>query len=174
MSIDFQIEKSNIINDVLIITPSISEDARGNIWTSFLHSEIDELLPEGLFFKHDKFSFSKNNVLRGIHGDSKSWKLVTCIHGEIQQVVVDLRKESQTYMHWADFTISHNNQILILLPPMMGNAYHVKSKDALYHYKLAYEGSYIDADQQFTYRWNDEEIGIKWACKKPILSDRDK
>ena len=173
MSIDFQIEESKIIKDVWIIIPSISEDSRGNIWTSFIKGEIESIISDGLHFKHDKFSTSKQNVLRGIHGDTKSWKLVTCVYGEIQQVVVDMRKDSPTYLQWQDFIISNESQKLILIPPNMGNAYFVKSDKAVYHYKLAYDGDYIDADEQFSVKWNDESIGIKWLTSTPILSARD-
>lgn len=173
MSIEFIIEESTEIKGIFIITPSISQDLRGNIWTSFLKDEIEKLLPKNLFFKHDKFSTSKQNVLRGIHGDSKSWKLVTCVYGEIQQVVVDRREKSLTYNKWLDFTIHANNQILVLIPPNMGNAYYVTSKDAVYHYKLAYQGDYIDADEQFTLSWNDPDVNVSWVSESPILSNRD-
>ena len=106
MNINFEIEKSKIINGVWIIKPSISRDSRGNIWTSFLKDEVEKLLPDGLYFKHDKFSESRHNVLRGIHGDRKTWKLVTCVFGEIQQVVVDLRESSSTFMKWEKFVIN--------------------------------------------------------------------
>ena len=173
MSIEFDIQQSTEITGVYIFKPSISEDSRGNIWTSFLQDEVEELLPDDLYFKHDKFSTSKHNVLRGIHGDTKSWKLVTCVFGEIQQVVVDMRKNSPTYKQWQSFTINKNNQQLILIPPNMGNAYYVKSSEAVYHYKLAYDGDYIDADEQFSVSWNDDSIGIKWLSDNPILSNRD-
>lgn len=173
MSIDFKIQESTKISGVYILTPSVSEDIRGNIWTSFLKDEVEKLLPDDLFFKHDKFSTSKHNVLRGIHGDTKSWKLVTCVHGEIQQVVVDMRKKSPTYKQWQDFNISKDNQQLILIPPNMGNAYYVNSSEAVYHYKLAYIGDYIDADEQFSLRWNDNTIGINWMSNNPVLSNRD-
>jgi dTDP-4-dehydrorhamnose 3,5-epimerase len=173
MSIEFDIQQSTEISGVYILTPSISKDSRGNIWTSFLKDEVEKLLPSDLYFKHDKFSTSKYNVLRGIHGDTKSWKLVTCVHGEIQQVVVDCRKDSPTYKQWQSFIISQSNQQLILIPPNMGNAYYVKSSEAVYHYKLAYDGDYIDADEQFSVSWNDDSIGIKWLSNNPILSNRD-
>jgi dTDP-4-dehydrorhamnose 3,5-epimerase len=173
MSIEFDIQQSTEISGVYILTPSISKDARGDIWTSFLKDEVEVLLPDDLHFKHDKFSTSKYNVLRGIHGDTKSWKLVTCVFGEIQQVVVDMRKNSPTYKQWQSFTISKNNQQLILIPPYMGNAYYVKSPEAVYHYKLAYNGDYIDAGEQFSINWNDDSIGIKWLSDNPILSNRD-
>lgn len=174
MSITFKIKESEKINGVYIITPSIGEDLRGNIWTSFLKDEIEKLLPQDLFFKHDKFSTSKQNVLRGIHGDEKSWKLVTCVYGDIDQVVVDCRKDSSTYLQWEKFRINSKNQILVLIPPNMGNSYYVYSKEAVYHYKLAYEGDYIDADKQFSLKWNDPKLNIDWPTNNPILSKRDR
>ena len=174
MSINFTIEESKKIKGVWIIRPSVSEDIRGNIWTSFVKDEIEKLLPDNLHFKHDKFSESKGNVLRGIHGDSKSWKLVTCVYGEIQQVVVDCREGSSTHLKWEKFIINNSNQISILIPPQMGNSYYVSSKDAVYHYKLAYDGGYIDTDSQFSIKWNDDRISIDWPTDKPILSERDK
>lgn len=174
MKLQFNIEESNLINGIFILTPSVSKDFRGNIWTSFIKDEVEKLLPSNLFFKHDKFSYSKKNVLRGIHGDNKSWKLVTCVSGQIQQVVVDLRVDSPTYLKWQDFIINSNRQQSILIPPFFGNAYYVTSQDALYHYKLAYHGDYCDANEQFSLKWNDRRIKIKWLTNSPELSDRDK
>ena len=174
MSINFTIKESEKIKGIWIIRPSISRDLRGAIWTSFLKNEIESLLPQNLYFKHDKFSESKHNVLRGIHGDEKSWKLVTCVFGYIEQVVVDCRKQSPTYLKWEKFIINSENQILVLIPPNMGNSYYVCSEKAVYHYKLAYEGDYIDADKQFSLKWNDARINIDWPTKTPILSGRDK
>jgi dTDP-4-dehydrorhamnose 3,5-epimerase len=171
---DFDIQESTEISGVYILSPSVSEDSRGNIWTSFLKDEVEKILPNNLYFKHDKFSTSRHNVLRGIHGDAKSWKLVTCVYGEIQQVVVDMRQDSPTYKKWQDFIINRKNQQLILIPPNMGNAYYVNSPEAVYHYKYAYNGDYIDADEQFSVGWDDDEIGIKWLSNTPILSNRDK
>tara|TARA_A100001011_G_scaffold394599_1_gene487377 strand:+ start:1153 stop:1677 length:525 start_codon:yes stop_codon:yes gene_type:complete len=174
MSINFNIEESKKINGLVSIKPSINYDSRGNIWTSFLKKEIECLLPEGSYFNHDKFSESKKNVLRGIHGDNKSWKLVTCVFGDIDQVIVDCRANSPTYYQWEKYNINSKNRVLLLIPPGMGNAYHVKSEIALYHYKLAYSGIYYDADQQFSLKWNDPKINIDWSVKDPILSDRDR
>ena len=165
--------QSSVIKGVWIVKPTIAKDNRGNIWTSFLKDEIEKLLPDNFYFKHDKFSKSKKNVLRGIHGDEKSWKLVTCVYGSIQQVVVDCRKESDTYSKYESFEINEKNQMSIFIPPRLGNAYFVNSDFAVYHYKLAYDGNYIDADKQFSYTWNDPLFNIKWPTKEPILSKRD-
>jgi dTDP-4-dehydrorhamnose 3,5-epimerase len=173
MSIEFNITESNVIKDVIVISPSVSVDKRGTIWTSYLSSEIDNLVPGNINFKHDKFSESKRNVLRGIHGDQKTWKLVTAVYGEIYQVVVDYRESSPTYLKWDSFVINKENQKLVLIPPGVGNAYYVSSDTAVYHYKLAYIDEYNDVDSQFTIAWNDERFCINWPTKTPILSSRD-
>jgi len=173
MSFDFVIEDSPVLEGVKIITPDVFEESRGNIWTSFLDDQTGALLPKGLRFKHDKFSLSYHNVLRGLHGDHKSWKLVTCVYGEVHQVVADMREDSPTYLKFQRIVINRQNQKLILIPPGMGNAYYVSSPEAVYHYKLAYEGDYIDADQQFTVAWNDPRLNIDWPTDDPILSARD-
>lgn len=172
--INFNLEKSNKINGVYIVTPNKFKDLRGEIWTSYIQKDLKEkLLPAGIDFIHDKFATSKHNVLRGIHGDPNTYKFVTCVYGEIIQVVVDCRKDSPTYMQYEKFIINKDNQKMILIPPGMGNAHYVCSDIAVYHYKCAYNGKYTDADGQFTIAWNDERIGIDWPCKNPILSTRD-
>jgi dTDP-4-dehydrorhamnose 3,5-epimerase len=144
------------------------------LWSSFIYKDLQSFLPKGIKFHHDKFSLSKKNVIRGIHGDSKTWKIVTCISGEINQVVVDLRKGSKTYLKYFKINLNENNKKLLIIPPKMGNAFSVLSSNAIYHYKLAYRGEYYDVNQQFSLKWNDERIGIKWQVKNPILSVRDR
>jgi dTDP-4-dehydrorhamnose 3,5-epimerase len=173
MSFELKVEASAVLDGVLILSPSVFEEPRGNTWTSYLDRDFDPLLPDGLVFKHDKFSESNNNVLRGIHGDHKSWKLVTCVFGEIQLVVADMREGSSSYLKWQKFVIHRKNQQLILIPPGFGNSYYVSAEVAVVHYKLAYHGDYIDADQQFTVAWNDPRLAIDWPVNDPILSARD-
>lgn len=173
MSFDFKVLDSEKVDGVKIVTPSVAKDYRGTIWTSFLKEELNDLLPDNLSFIHDKFSESENNVLRGIHGDQKTWKLVTSVYGEIYQVVVDCRKESDTYRNWQGFTINKHQQCSVLIPPGVGNAFYVSSQIAVYHYKLAYRDGYNDMDNQFTVSWDDEKYNIEWPTDKPILSERD-
>jgi dTDP-4-dehydrorhamnose 3,5-epimerase len=173
MSITFETKLSEKIQGLRIITPSVFEESRGSIWTSYNTDQLEKFLPEDLFFKHDKFSCSKHNVLRGIHGDNKSWKLVSCISGSIMQVVVDMRPQSGTYLAHECFDLGSHNHQMILIPPKLGNAFYVNSESAIYHYKLAYKGDYADYDQQFTVAWNDPRLKINWPTLNPILSERD-
>lgn len=171
---DFIVEKSKTFDEIIIIKPSIFRDLRGNIFTSY-NDEIyqSELLPQKLNFIHDKFATSKKNVLRGLHGDTKTWKLVSCAYGEIFEVVVDMRPESSTYLKWEGFLLNAEEYQQVLIPPRFVNGYFVNSENALFHYKLAYVGKYIDANEQCTVAWNDERLKIDWPTNNPILQERD-
>ena len=167
------ISVSDKLPEIKIVEFDYFADLRGQIWTSYSAELLDGLLPPKMAFKHDKFNTNKENVLRGIHGDNKTWKLVSCPYGEIEQVVIDLRRDSPNFKKWIKFYLSQENLKAVLIPPGFGNAFCVLSANALYHYKLAYEGEYNDFDKQFTYAWNDQTIGIDWTVKNPITSVRD-
>ena len=173
MSFDFHIKESDLLKGVFIIKPSVFKDKRGRIWTSYIQKNMNQLLPDDLHFRHDKFTFSDIKVLRGIHSDKKSWKLVTCVQGEVFQVVVDCRKNSKTLNQYESFILNGKSPQCIFLPPMVGNAFYVTSDSALYHYKLAYKGEYLDANDQFTWKWNDSRFNINWPSTDPVLSERD-
>ena len=73
MKINFDINESKSIKGIWIFTPTVAKDLRGTIWSSFIQDSVEKKITKGLHFKHDKFSSSKQNVLRGIHCDYKSW-----------------------------------------------------------------------------------------------------
>jgi len=171
---DFSISQSKKLSDVLVIAPSIFWDLRGNIFTSYNKEFYERFLPGDLSFIHDKFAYNKNNVLRGLHGDHNTWKLVSCVYGEIYEVVVDMRPNSPTYLKWDAFELSSEKYRQVLIPPGFVNGYYVKSEHAVFHYKLAYDGEYIDAGEQMTFLWNDPDLAIDWPCKDPVLQARDK
>lgn len=160
-----------VLKDVKVIIPEVYEEKRGCIWTSYSSEDYDSLVPG--VFNHDKFSISKKNVLRGIHGDHKSWKLISCPYGDILAVIVDMRPDSKTYLRHSKHRMNGTDLMQILIPPGFGNSFCVLSDEALYHYKLSYEGEYIDAEDQFTVPWNDSRLNIEWPIVEPILSDRD-
>lgn len=171
---DFKIVKSNVFpGEVQIIIPDKFTDDRGTLFTDFLDDFFQNSFEPRLKFVHSKNAINNAKVLRGIHGDFKSHKLVQCLFGSIFQVVVDCRTESKTFLKHETFELNHKEPRMILLPPGFGNAFVVTSKEAIYNYKLAYTGKYNDYDKQFTYKWNDPSIGIKWPIIDPILSKRD-
>ena len=158
------------IKDVRVMTPDVHTDFRGDIWTLWNKREGNV----NLDFNHDKVSTSRKNVLRGIHGDFKSHKLITCLHGEIYFVAFDNRKDSPTYGQWDSMILDNKTRKQVLMPPGVGNGFLVLSRNAVFHYKWAYEGDYPDVDEQFTIKWDDERFNIYWPIKEPILQLRDK
>jgi dTDP-4-dehydrorhamnose 3,5-epimerase len=170
---DVNVKHSKIFSDVLIFQPSVNFDNRGSIFTTFNKELYAAHLPDELEFMHDKFAESQHNVLRGLHGDNKTWKLVTCISGSIYQVVADMRPESPTYQKWDSWVINDDNKLQILVPPNFVNGYYVLSDKAVFHYKLAYAGDYIDAEEQKVVKWDDPKLSIDWPCTDPILQKRD-
>jgi dTDP-4-dehydrorhamnose 3,5-epimerase len=156
------------IRDIKIFEPDVYTDYRGDLWTLWQKQKAS------LEFNHDKVSTSRKNVIRGIHGDFKSWKLVTCLFGEIYFVIVDNRPDSPTYLQWDWLILDDRTRKQVLLPPGIGNGFLVLSEESVFHYKWAYPGNYPDVDEQFTIKWNDPRINIDWAISDPILQPRDK
>ena len=174
MSFNSTIFEASTLPEVKIIRHSKFSDHRGQLWTTFDENLNGIEVLKNLKFKHDKFAVNEKDVLRGVHGDDKSWKLVTVIHGSVFQVIVDCRIKSDLYLKYETFELRGNDPTSILIPPGFGNAFLSMSETSIYHYKLAYHGAYNDADRQFTVKWNDPRINIPWPIKNPILSERDK
>tara|TARA_B100000579_G_C22785538_1_gene831677 strand:- start:50 stop:571 length:522 start_codon:yes stop_codon:yes gene_type:complete len=167
----FNLNKDKKFKDIYIIEPNYHNDKRGKVITVFERDYFTKTFK--LDFKHDKITYSKKNVIRGLHGDSKTWKLVSCLSGEVFQVIVDMRSNSPTYMKYRSYKLNSKKLRFILIPPNFANGFCCLSKDSIYSYKLAYKGDYNDFENQFTLKWNDNNLKIKWPISNPILSKRD-
>ena len=159
-----------IFPEVKIYQPSIHTDFRGDLLTLWNKDEFEPKLD----FKHNKISTSRKHVLRGMHGDNKSWKLTSCLYGEMYFVVIDARLESENYLKWDSIILDDKTRKLILTPPQFAIGFLVLSEQALLNYMWAYEGEYADVDSQFTIKWNDPKVNIVWPIENPLLSLRDK
>lgn len=165
-----KITKINEVKDALIIEPSNFEDHRGSIRTIFDSTLINDLNLES--FNHTKLTYSNNNVFRGFHGDTKSWKLIKCVQGNIDQYIFDFRIESETYGNLFKIKMSHNEESMVLIPPGCLNGFHTLSDSSIYLYNLSYEGDYIDSADQITLSWDDPRINLK--LKDPVVQEKDR
>jgi dTDP-4-dehydrorhamnose 3,5-epimerase len=86
-------------------------------------------------------------------------------------VITNCDKESPDFGKWESFTLSRENGKQLLVPPKYGLAYLVLSESAVFHYKQS--SYYQGAQNQFTYRYDDERFKIWWPVKNPIISQRD-
>ena len=158
------------LNGVLLITPpTIFEDFRGHYVETY-NRELYQKAGVSVDFVQDDISVSSRKVLRGIHGDGQTWKLVSCLHGRFYLVVVNNDPASPQYRQWASFTLSDTNRLQVLIPPKFGNGHVVLSDRAIFHYK---QNTVYDRASQFTILWNDPAYAIWWPVPDPILSRRD-
>lgn len=164
-------------SDVPIFTPSVYREYRGEIFTTF-HSEKHPVLKSVRYDLNDinfhgKFSKSHKGVLRGLHYDNKSWKLIQAIVGEIYLVVLDVRESSPTNGKWESYLLSDKTRDQVLVPPGFANG-HYAVTDSMFYYNYFYQGEYVDEHKQGVIKWNDSKFNIEWPTDKPILQKRDR
>jgi dTDP-4-dehydrorhamnose 3,5-epimerase len=160
--------------EVPVYTPAVYREYRGEIFTTY-HSEahpVNKRLPPGCAV-HGRFSKSYAGVLRGLHYDTKTWKLVQALVGDIYLVVLDVRPGSSTYGKWESYVISEHTRDQVLVPPGFANG-HYALTDCVFHYNLFYEGEYVDENSQGVIKWNDPNFDIEWPTTTPILQRRDR
>ena len=87
-------------------------------------------------------------------------------------MVVDLRKESETYGKTETFLISDCEPTVVIVPKGCVNAHLCLSDKCVFYYKWSED--YKGPDKQVTINWDDPDLNIDWAIKNPILSERDK
>lgn len=160
--------------DVPVYSPSVYREFRGEIFTTYHDTEhpVNTVLSTECSV-HSRFSKSYKGVLRGLHYDFKTWKLVQALVGEIYLVVLDMRQDSSTYGKWESYILSEKTREQVLVPPGFANG-HYALTDCVFHYNLFYQGLYVDESQQHVVKWNDTKFNIEWPTISPILQKRDR
>ena len=167
------IHESKKIADFKWIEPRSFHDNRGEYIETFSVEKykFTEAGGNSIVFVEDDISVSKKGVLRGLHGDDKTWKLIQCLYGEIFVAVIDMRKSSSTYLHWETFEVNDKNRIQLLIPAGCANGHLCLSEKCIFSYKQSQ--LYSGAQNQFTIRWDDPLFKIPWPVNDPLLSVRD-
>ena len=152
----------------LLIKSTIYKDSRGYLRETFRNN-----LLQNIKFPFDVMSFSKKNVLRGLHiqTNKSQAKIITVTHGKIFDVAVDLRKNSKNFGKYIGVIISDKSDFSFYIPEGFAHGFICLSKTCTVNYKCS---KYRDAKSEKTLNWNDRKVDIKWPRKKPILSDKDK
>lgn len=148
---------ANIYNDKYV-------DNRGIIYTIYDSRQID------IDFVQDKISKSYQGVIRGFHGDDKTWKLISCLHGKIKLITYDVDNS-----HKKEYTLDGDDEQSnsILVPPRVLNAHQCLSSYCIFHYK--WSEFYTCPEDQWSVNYNDSDIFPNWTKDfHHIVSDRDK
>jgi dTDP-4-dehydrorhamnose 3,5-epimerase len=161
-------------HDLVIIQPSVLEDARGYFFEAYNSSTLAEFGLEYNFVQ-DNQSFSKRGTLRGLHYQNPPFaqtKLVRVLQGEIMDVVVDLREESPTYGQHFAIKLSAENKKQLLIPHGFAHGFTVLSETAIVFYKC---DQFYNKASEGGIRFDDPALNIDWGIDltTAIVSDKD-
>ena len=156
----------NLIKGPLIIKPKIFFDNRGYFLESWNHSEFNKIISRKVDFVQDNHSESKYGVLRGLHYQLEpkaQAKLVRCTKGEVFDVLVDIRKDSDTYGEWSSIVLNEQNKLQFWIPEGFVHGF-ISLKDfSEVQYKT---NEYWDVDHERSLLWNDLDLNINWPIAK--------
>jgi dTDP-4-dehydrorhamnose 3,5-epimerase len=165
----FRVEPARLEGVRVITVPTLFRDHRGTYVETF-NEVLYAQAGIDVHFVQDDVVLSGRHVLRGIHGDHRTWKLISCPFGELYLVVLDCRSATARFGQWQSFVLSDASPLQVLVPPGFGSGHLVLSHEALFAYK---QSTYYDRASQFTVAWNDPRFAIDWPVRDPILSRRD-
>ena len=152
--------------DLIIIKNDTYKDKRGY---------FKELLKESLVkrkFPFQVMSFSKKNVIRGLHMQQKKsqGKFISVIKGKIYDVVVDLRKKSKTFGKKYSIILSDQNSKSLYIPEGFVHGFCALEKENYVVYNCT---NYRNKNSEIGIKYNDKKLKIRWPTKSPILSKKD-
>ncbi len=160
------------IPDVILVEPKVFPDDRGFFFESFKASDFEKSgLPT--HFIQDNFSFSKKDVIRGLHyqkNPKAQGKLVSVLKGSVWDVAVDIRRKSPTFLKWVAVELNDQNHAMLYIPPGFAHGFISLTADVHLLYKCTNE---YDPQTDAGVRWNDPDIAIPWPAANPIVSTKD-
>jgi len=161
-----KIDKTDL-EDVCIITPDIFKDYRGEYIETFDTNNYLSLTE----FVQDDVSISYKNVIRGLHGDQNTTKLIQCLYGRILLTVLDCNPDSKTYLEHIQIILDDKTRQQVLVPSLKANGHLCLSDQCIFSYK---QSTHYKDQKQFTIKY--DAYDIKWPIdhKNIILSERDK
>lgn len=163
------------IEGLKVITPAVFGDSRGYFMETY-HYEDYKAAGIDQVFVQDNQSSSVKGVLRGLHFQINypQDKLVRVLRGEVFDVAVDLREDSETYGKWVGEVLSAENKKQLFIPKNFAHGFYVLSDYAEFAYKCT---DFYHANDEGGLRFDDADIGIDWPIPqgvKPVMSEKDK
>ena len=153
--------------DLFIVKNKSFKDKRGYFKELARENKINKKFPFHVM------SYSKKNVIRGLHIQTKDsqGKFISVIKGRIFDVAVDLRRNSKTFGKIYTCILSEKNSKSIFIPPGFAHGFQALEKENYIIYSCT---KYRNEKSETTINFNDKNLKIKWPNKRPIVSKKDK
>lgn len=158
------------IPGVLLFEPVRREDSRGLLVETYKEPSYRAAGLDAAFVQ-DNLSFSRRNVVRGLHFQRRQGKLVTVVRGEIEDIALDIRPGSETFGKFVEVRLSGESSRQIYIPPGFAHGFSVLSDEAYVWYKAT---DVHRPEEEGGILWNDPDLGIDWKVEEPIVSERDR
>ena len=159
----------------VLFTPKKHGDARGFFAEIFRARDFETATGRKADFVQDNLSVSRQiGTLRGLHYQAPpdaQGKLVSCQHGSIMDVIVDVRKSSPTYGQHLTIELSEMTRAQLWVPPSFLHGYVTRTDHCEVLYKVT---DYYAPDSEGSIKWDDADLDIDWGVDTPIISQRDK
>ena len=166
--------KNGFFDGPLILEPLIYKDSRGLFFESWNMSNFNEIISSKSKFVQDNQSISRKGVLRGMHYQlppMDQGKLVRCSNGSVFDVIVDIRKRSNTFSFWAGINLNSLDNKQLWIPPGFAHGFLTLEENSIFEYKVT---NYWSREHERSLIWNDATIGIDWPdFDKVYLSQKD-
>lgn len=162
--------------DCFLLKPTVFEDERGYFYESYNKKKFEELSNLSVDFVQDNQALSHYGTVRGLHfqaGEFAQAKLVRVLQGRVLDVVVDIRKDSPTYLQHYAVELSQQNNLQLFIPRGFAHGYSVLENNTVFHYKC---DNYYAKNAEAGINPLDAALGVKWLIpeKDMLLSEKDK
>ncbi len=162
------------LEGVYLIKPSQLSDSRGWFSRIYCRDEYATIEP-GINWVQFNNSFTyKRGTIRGMHFQYEPYsevKLVRCIAGRIFDVVIDIRKDSSTYLKWFSAELSAENRMMMYIPGGLAHGFQTLEDNCEVFYA---HSSFFNSGYEGAIRYNDPAVGISWPLTVTEISERDK
>ena len=161
------------LKGAFIIEPQRLEDARGFFARTWCQREF---AAHGLNPQLVQCSTSfnkKKGTLRGIHFQAPPFeeaKLVRCTAGAILDVIIDLRRQSTTFLQSFSATLTADNHKMLYIPEGLAHGFLTLQDDTEVFYQMS---EVYSPEHACGVRWNDPTFGITWPIEITVISERD-
>ena len=163
----------NFLNDVILFENIAFRDSRGEFLEQFNLQKFQLIVSKRYKICQLNRSLSKKNIIRGLHFQKKNkqGKYIFCNKGKINDIFVDLRKNSSTFGLYEKVELKGNDNYFLWIPPGFAHGFYTRSKLNEVFYLTT---DFYNPSVEETIRWDDPVLKIKWGNKsKPIVSKKD-